>query len=125
MVDANLHRTPREFVPEARRTLATILTFLLPKGCLIRTAQVRERKKADVLSRLFFRLPLVLPFVLPFMWYLSRRFFSWFVDVSSLYTSIPVYVRTKSRDRYFRGSRDCSLLCFPSHRAGFAKIKES
>ena len=41
MVDANLHRTPREFVPEARRTLATILTFLLPKGCLIRTAQVR------------------------------------------------------------------------------------
>lgn len=40
MVDANLHRTPREFVPEARRTLATVLTFLLPKGCLIRTAQV-------------------------------------------------------------------------------------
>lgn len=42
MVDANLHRTPREFVPEARRTLATVLTFLLPKGCLIRTAQVRQ-----------------------------------------------------------------------------------
>ncbi|CAM9691753.1 unnamed protein product [Ectocarpus fasciculatus] len=40
MVDANLHRTPREFVPEARRTLATVLTFLLPKGCLIRTAQI-------------------------------------------------------------------------------------
>lgn len=42
MVDANLHRTSREFVPEARRTLATVLTFLLPKGCLIRTAQVGE-----------------------------------------------------------------------------------
>lgn len=44
MVDANLHRTPREFVPEARRTLATILTFLLPKGCLIRTAQVTRSR---------------------------------------------------------------------------------
>ncbi|CAN0151528.1 unnamed protein product, partial [Hapterophycus canaliculatus] len=40
MVDGNVHRTPREFVPEARRSLATVLTFLLPKGCLIRTAQV-------------------------------------------------------------------------------------
>lgn len=40
MVDGNLHRTSREFLPEARRTLATMLTFLLPKGCLIRTAQV-------------------------------------------------------------------------------------
>eukprot|EP00904_Undaria_pinnatifida_P001603 jgi/Undpi1/11443/HiC_scaffold_30.g13740.m1 len=40
MVDGNLHRTSREFLPEARRTLATMLTFLLPKGCLIRTAQI-------------------------------------------------------------------------------------
>ncbi|CAM9413534.1 unnamed protein product [Scytosiphon promiscuus] len=40
MVDGNIHRTPREFVPEARRSLATMLTFLLPKGCLIRTAQI-------------------------------------------------------------------------------------
>lgn len=40
MVDGNLHRTSREFLPEARRTMATMLTFLMPKGCLIRTAQI-------------------------------------------------------------------------------------
>lgn len=40
MVDGNLHRTSREFLPEARRALATVLTLVLPKGCLIRTAQV-------------------------------------------------------------------------------------
>lgn len=53
MVDANLHRTSREFLPEARRTLASMLTFLLPKGCLIRTAQVCfSRRFAEPRDRL-------------------------------------------------------------------------
>ncbi|CAM9114610.1 unnamed protein product [Sphacelaria rigidula] len=40
MVDANVSRTPREWLPGARRAVATVLTVVLPKGCLIRTAQI-------------------------------------------------------------------------------------
>ncbi|CAM9102663.1 unnamed protein product [Ascophyllum nodosum] len=40
MVDANLHRVSKDFRPNARRSLAAALTLVLPKGFLIRTAQI-------------------------------------------------------------------------------------
>lgn len=40
MVDQNLRRTPKEWVPGARRVMAGLLTVFLPRGCLIRTTQI-------------------------------------------------------------------------------------
>ncbi|CAM9244678.1 unnamed protein product [Phaeothamnion confervicola] len=40
MVESNVKRTPKDWVPGARRLGASLLTFLLPRGCLIRTAQI-------------------------------------------------------------------------------------
>lgn len=53
MVDANVSRTPREWLPGARRAVATVLTVVLPKGCLIRTAQVRICYSPVYVSRWF------------------------------------------------------------------------
>ncbi|KAG5184158.1 hypothetical protein JKP88DRAFT_269771 [Tribonema minus] len=40
MVDENVPRTPRAWLPGARRLGAALLTVFMPKGCLIRTAQI-------------------------------------------------------------------------------------
>ncbi|CAM9522540.1 unnamed protein product [Discosporangium mesarthrocarpum] len=40
MIDDNLPRTPKVWLPEVRRMWATMLTYVFPKGCLIRTAQI-------------------------------------------------------------------------------------
>jgi len=40
MVDENIARTPKDWLPGARRAFASLLTVFLPKGCLIRTAQI-------------------------------------------------------------------------------------
>jgi hypothetical protein len=40
MVHENVPRTPAAWLPGARRLGAALLTVFMPKGCLIRTAQI-------------------------------------------------------------------------------------